>query len=204
MIKNDLEEQNKSKKLIKYRFPLWLTIFFLLLLSIPTFTFIGQLLVAKVLGIFCLILVIISLRIWLRISRVNSEKVDRVVLNKNQLFELERNYSFLRNLNNSERQVIVNRTGLILAEIKFISFNNEEFSNDEIIEFAFNVSISQLDNEYKNLCGSEIIISKGKKHNYLCLADLPSKSMVKNFQEYKMQLQHSQFLKNFNELISQT
>ena len=147
MIKNDLEEQNKSKKLIKYRFPLWLTIFFFLLLSIPTFTFIGQLLVAKILGIFCLILVIISLRIWLRISRVNSEKVDRVVLNKNQLFELERNYSFLRNLNNSERQVIVNRTGLILAEIKLISFNNEEFSNDEIIEFAFNVSISQLDNE---------------------------------------------------------
>ncbi len=190
MISSSFRENPQPKYLLKYRFPLWLTIFFLLLILIPIFIFSDQLLLAKIIGIICLILVIIALRIWLIISRINSSKVGRVVLNKNQLFELERKYSFLNKLSNSNRQILFHRAGLLLAEI---SFNSEDgILLIDKIEIAFNISILLLDDEYKSYQGLSIEISKFNSNKDISLTDvqnLYSKNMT--FSAYKSKLSES-------------
>jgi hypothetical protein len=163
-----------------------------------------ELIIAKIIGVFSLILVIIALRVWLRISRFNSEKIERIVLNKNQLFELERNYLFFNKISEAEKQIILNRTGLILAELKFIIDPDDEFSKDEIIDIAFNISISQLDHDYKSFVGYQLKISKSKKIYSIGLDDLPLKSNSRNFSTYKIDLLKSDFFDKLNQLISQS
>ena len=190
MISSSFRENPQPKNLLKYRFPLWLTIFFLLLILIPIFIFSDQLFLAKIIGVSCLILVIIALRIWLVISRINSSKVGRIVLNKNQLFDLERKYTFLNKLSYSNRQILFHRTGLLLAEI---SFNSEDgILLSDKIEIAFNISILLLDDEYKSFHGLSFEISKFKSNKDISLIDIEdsySKNMT--FSDYKSKLSES-------------
>ena len=190
MISSSFRETPQPKNLLKYRFPLWLTIFFLLLILIPIFIFSDQLFLAKIIGVSCLILVIIALRIWLVISRINSSKISRVVLNKNQLFDLERKYTFLNQLSHSNRQILFHRTGLLLAEI---SFNSEDgILLSDKIEIAFNISILLLDDEYKSFHGLSFEISKFKSNKDISLIDIEdsySKNMT--FSDYKSKLSES-------------
>ena len=190
MISSSFRENPQPKNLLKYRFPLWLTIFFLLLILIPIFIFSDQLFLAKIIGVSCLILVIIALRIWLVISRINSSKVGRIVLNKNQLFDLERKYTFLNKLSHSNRQILFHRTGLLLAEI---SFNSEDgILLSDKIEIAFNISILLLDDEYKSFHGLSFEISKFKSNKDISLIDIEdsySKNMT--FSDYKSKLSES-------------
>lgn len=190
MINDSLRENSLPKPLLKYRFPLWLTIFFLLLILIPILVFSDQLFFAKISGVSCLILVIIALRIWLRISRVNSSKVERVVLNYNQIYELERKYTFLKTLSNSNRQILFHRTGLLLAELVFIS--DDELILSEKIDFAFNFSIFFFDDEYKSLKGLTVEIWKSESNRDISLESLHEIHENKlSFLDYKAKLSES-------------
>jgi len=183
---------NRNKVQIKYRFPLWLTIFFLLLILIPILIFSNYLSAAKLIGIFCLILVIVALRIWLRISRINSSKVERLVLNNNQIFDLERRYPFLRTLKNANRQILFHRTGLVLAELAFIS--DDEMNINEKIELAFNISILLFDDEYKSLNGLTLKIAKSPLDEAISLASIRDFTTENvSFSEYRAKLSKSDF-----------
>jgi len=159
MIKRVSEDKKHTNQFFKYRFPLWLTIFFLILVSIPILIVFDHLLLAKFLGISCLILIIVALRLWLRKARINSTATERYVLNKNQIFDLERKFRFLKNMSNSERQIIYQRTGLLLAELDFISTNNN-ISIEYGIDLAFNFTLLLLDKEYKSLKGLVIDLTE--------------------------------------------
>jgi len=190
MTNESLRVNSQSKPLLRYRFPLWLTIFFLLLILIPILIFSNQFYLAKISGISCLILVIVALRIWLKISRVNSSKVERVVLNYNQIYDLERKYSFLKTLSNSNRQVLFHRTGLLLAELIFIA--DDELTLSEKIELAFNFSILFFDDEYKSLRGLTIEISKSESNKDISLESLDEIQENKlSFIDYKAKLSNS-------------
>ena len=190
MINESLRVNSQLKPLLKYRFPLWLTIFFLLLILIPILIFSNEFFLAKLSGISCLILVIVALRIWLNISRVNSSKVERVVLNYNQIYDLERKYTFLKTLSNSNRQVLFHRTGLLLAELVFIS--DDELMLSEKIDFAFNFSILFFDDEYKSLRGLLIELSKNESTKDISLESLVEFHGKKlSFSEYKAKLAKS-------------
>lgn len=176
----------------KYRFPLWLTIFFLLLILIPILIFFDYLILAKIIGISCLILIIIALRIWLRISRINSEKVERVVLNKNQVFDLHRKYSFLKSLNNSDREILFHRTGLVLAEVTFIAV--DEIFLEEKIELAFYIAIIFFQDDYTSLKGLVLNVSKMTTDEHISLStfyDFRFKSLL--FIDFKAKLTNSDF-----------
>lgn len=190
MTNGSLKDNSQSKNLLKYRFPLWLTIFFFLLILVPIFIFSDLLFLAKISGVFCLILVIVALRIWLRISKANSNKVERFVLNNNQIFDLERKYTFLKSLTNSDRQILFHRTGLLMAELDFIS--EEELNLSEKIEFAFNFSILFFDVEYRSLRGLKIEISKNEPSNDVSLSsfnEIREKKLA--FWDYKSELLNS-------------
>jgi len=159
MIKRVSEDKTHTNQFFKYRFPLWLTIFFLILVSIPILIVFDHLLLAKFLGISCLILIIVALRLWLRKARINSTSTERYVLNKNQIFDLERKFRFLKNMSNSERQIIYQRTGLLLAELDFISTNNN-ISIEYGIDLAFNFTLLLLDKEYNSLKGLVIDLTE--------------------------------------------
>jgi hypothetical protein len=193
LMSNSNSNQNNSNKVqIKYRFPLWLTIFFLLLILIPILIFSNYFAAAKLIGIFCLILVILALRIWLRISRINSSKVERLVLNKNQTFDLERRYPFLRTLKNVNRQILFHRTGLVLAELAFTS--DDEITVNEKIELAFNISILLFDDEYKSLNGLVLKISKTSLDDTISLASIRDLTIENvTFSEYRAKLSKSDF-----------
>ena len=145
---------------INYRFPIWLTVIFLFLFSVPIFVLLNLILLAKIFGFFSLIIVIIAIRVWLRITRSNSNKKNRVVLNRNIIFDLERKYPFLLILNSSEKITLFHRTGLILAEARFISGN--QFLDFSIAtDIAFNIAILISDLPYKNLNG--LLVQLGDK-----------------------------------------
>ena len=181
----------------KYRFPIWLTIFFFLLISIPVLALWDHLFMAKFLGISCLILVIIALRLWLRSSRINSLKVERFALNTNQIFELERKYPFLKKIKNSEKQILIHRTGLLLAELVFVSVDIEN-SLDVKIEMAFNFSILLVDNEYIALNGLVINMSDKDSEKHISLEPINhfSRSTL-SYTDYKVKIKETNFAKNF-------
>jgi hypothetical protein len=192
MSSSNSNQFNRNKVQIKYRFPLWLTIFFLLLILIPILIFSNFFSAAKFIGIFCLILVIVALRIWLRISRINSSKVERLVLNNNQIFDLERRYPFLRTLKNANRQILFHRTGLVFAELAFIS--EDEMNINEKIEIAFNISILLFDDEYKSLNGLTLKIAKSRLDEAISLASIRDFTTENvSFSEYRAKLSKSDF-----------
>ena len=144
--------KNKASKKISYRFPLWLTVIFLTLFSVPLFALMNLILLAKIFGLISLLIVIIALRLWLRITRLNSNREERVILNKNVIFDLERNYPFLLNMKSNEKKALFDRAGLILAEARFIS--GDQFLDFSIAtDIAFNMAVAMYGLPYLNLKG---------------------------------------------------
>ena len=93
-----------------YRFPLWLTVFLLLLISIPFFIFQENYAMAKVSGIVMVCSITIALRYWFAVAKNRNHVVARVVLNQNDLFDLERDFKPFVNYDNESKKVII--TGL--------------------------------------------------------------------------------------------
>ena len=63
---------------------------------------------------------------------------SEIIGDKNLAFDLERKFRFLKNMSNSERQIIYQRTGLLLAELDFISTNN-----NVSIEYGIDLAFSE-------------------------------------------------------------
>ena len=143
------------------------------------------------------ILMIIGLRWWLRSSRIKSLKVERFALNTNQIFELERKYPFLKKIKNSEKQILIHRTGLLLAELVFVSVDIEN-SLDVKIEMAFNFTILLVDNEYIALNGLVINMSDKDSDKHISLEPINhfSRSTL-SYTDYKVKIKETNFAKNF-------
>jgi hypothetical protein len=201
MIRHYSANKSHENLLTKYRFPIWLTIFFFLVFSIPFLAFLGYIVIAKFFGITCLILVVIALRIWLRSSRINSLKIERFVLNRNQIFELERNYPFFKKLNQSDKQIIIHRSGLLLAELNLIP-SDANFSIDNLIEIAFNQSIILMDQEYYNFNGLKVNVSFESREGFLSISDLPESKLRSELPDYKLNLSKSKFATIFKNLLT--
>lgn len=201
MIKDFPKENHSSMNLLKHRFPLWISVFFLLIFSIPFFAYFGFLQIAKIIGVISLLLVIFALRFWLITSKRNSSKRERFVLNRNQQFELERKYYFLKYIDPSLKQTLFHRTGLLLAELIFMN-EEKEITSTEIIEIAFNCSIILSDYDYQNFNDLKVTIGRSSnKENQLSLSEIESIQQRKKFSEYKSLLNESIFTKNFQKII---
>lgn len=128
---------NQNKNRVNYRFPFWLTVIFLLLILIPCAILTQYILVAKLSGILCLLVVIIAMRFWFRAAKLNSDVKDRVILNNNDWFDLERTYPSLYKWNKREVSILKDRIGLMLSNTEIRNKSDELCSRMEAIEIAF-------------------------------------------------------------------
>ncbi len=124
-------------KIKNYRFPLWITVFLLLLISIPFFIFQGNYTLAKVLGVLLVCSITIALRYWFAVAKNRNNVVARVILNKNDLFDLERDFKSFVNYDNESKKIIIHRIGIMLSKVRFIGPDNLLLNRRESIRMAF-------------------------------------------------------------------
>ena len=128
---------NQNKNRVNYRFPLWLTVIFLLLILVPCAILSNYIVIAKISGLLCLLVVIVALRFWFRAAKLNSNVKDRVILNNNDWFDLERTYPSIYKWNKREVSILKYRIGLILANMEIRDRENKLCERKEAIEIAF-------------------------------------------------------------------
>jgi len=107
------------------RFFWWILLFFILLVLIPVFAFIGQLVLAKMVGVFTVLTLSIALWIWKNQSAKLSGVKNRIRLNLNDRFWLNQNCPFYASLSSQDKVVFADRIGLFLG-------NNAIFHHQEI------------------------------------------------------------------------
>jgi hypothetical protein len=132
---------NQVKTRVNYRFPLWLTVIFLLLILVPCAILTNYIILAKLSGLLCLLIVIIALRFWFRAAKLNSNIKDRVILNKNDWFDIGRLYPSVYKWNKKEVSILMDRIGLILANSEIRDRENNLCGRKEAIEIAFQFCI---------------------------------------------------------------
>ena len=65
-----------NSKNLKYRFPLWISVFFLLLILVPIGILMNMILLAKLAGILSTIFLIIAIRFWFVVAKNRNNKVQ--------------------------------------------------------------------------------------------------------------------------------
>jgi hypothetical protein len=153
-----------NKKTLNYRFPLWLTVIFFTLFSIPILVVYEYLSFAKIAGVITVVLTTIAIRYWLRIARQKTGVIDKVPLTKNDLFDLKRLFPYFNQLSNSEITVYKDKIGLVLSRNRFLDDKGEHLSKSNSIQLAFFIVLIDLKNPISiNNCliiDSSSIISK--------------------------------------------
>jgi len=120
-----------------YRFPLWLTVFLLLLISIPFFIYQENYSLAKILGVLLVCSITIALRYWFAVAKNRNNVVARVVLNQNDLFDLERDFKPFVNYSKESKKVIIHRIGILLSKVRFVGSDDLLLNRRESIQVAF-------------------------------------------------------------------
>ncbi len=107
------------------RFGSWMFVFVVLLGSIPILIVNGDVGMAKFMGVTTVVSVSIALSIWRKQTKKLSSQKQRVILNLNDRFWLERHIPFYKKLNKSERTTFEDRIGLFLSEIRVTEINKD-------------------------------------------------------------------------------
>ena len=129
---------SNSKK-INYRFPFWIAVFFCLLSLVPFGILINVIIVAKVAGILATILLIIAIRFWFSVAKNRNKKIDRIVLNTNDVYTLIQLFPILKHWTNSDMQILKDRTGIVLANYSLVVITNDQpmlMTKKEALRFA--------------------------------------------------------------------
>jgi hypothetical protein len=135
-----------NKKTLNYRFPLWLTVIFFTLFSIPILVVYEYLTLAKIAGVVTVVLTTIAIRYWLIVARQKTGVIDKVPLTKNDLFDLKRLFPYFNHLSNSEITVYKDKIGLVLSRNRFLDDKGEHLSKLNSIQLAFFIVLIDLKN----------------------------------------------------------
>ena len=126
------------KKITDYRFPLWIAVFSFLLISIPfSVMVLDNLFLAKFFGATLVILLLFALRFWFSVARNRNNIVPRVVLNKNDLFDLNKDFKAFKGVSSADQDIILNRIGILLSKVKFVDGDDELLDRREAIKTAY-------------------------------------------------------------------
>lgn len=109
----------------KARFAAWLSIFFLLLITVPILIQSDFKVLAKVVGVIVIVTLSIALWYWRTQTIRKMKRLARIRLNLNDRFWLNEHIPFYKLLNNSDKIVFEDRIGLFLAEIKITEIDKE-------------------------------------------------------------------------------
>ena len=126
------------KKITDYRFPFWIAVFSFLLISIPfSVSALDNLFLAKFFGATLVILLLFALRFWFSVARNRNNIVPRVVLNKNDLFDLNKDFKAFKSVSVIDQDIILNRIGILLSRVKFVDGDGELLERREAIKIAY-------------------------------------------------------------------
>ena len=137
-----------NSKNLKYRFPFWIAVFFCLLSLVPFGILINVIIVAKVAGILSTILLIIAIRFWFSVAKNRNNKIDRIILNTNDVFTLIQLFPMLKHWTNSDMQILKDRIGIILANYSLVLITNDKpilMTKKEALRFAVFLVFLSLD-----------------------------------------------------------
>ena len=137
-----------NSKNLKYRFPFWIAVFVCLLSLVPFGILINVIIVAKVAGILATILLIIAIRFWFSVAKNRNNKIDRIVLNTNDVFTLIQLFPMLKHWTNSDMQILKDRIGIILANYRLVLITNDKpilMTKKEALRFAVFLVFLSLD-----------------------------------------------------------
>ena len=125
-------------KIKQYRFSFWIAVFSFLLIAIPiSVIYVESMSLAKFFGILLVLLLIIALKIWFSVAKNRNDIIPRVVLNKNDLFDLNKDFKDFLTLSSSDRDILVNRIGLLLSKVKFVDASNSLLDRRDAIRVAY-------------------------------------------------------------------
>ena len=151
---------NQNKNRVNYRFPLWLTVIFLLLIMVPCAILTNQIILAKLSGLLCLLIVIVALRFWFRAAKLNSNVRDRVIINRNDWFDLERLYPSLYKWNKMDVSILKDRIGLLLANVEMRQDKEKLCERKEAIEMAFQFCVYYWSEDYPDMANTYLYIGE--------------------------------------------
>lgn len=101
----------------KFNFSYWIIVFVLLLASIPILTMNEQKNLAKVVGIFTVVLTAFAIRRWLYFANKSKGRPSKINLNINDRYWLIENIDFYKKLNKSDRKIFEDRIALFVTDV---------------------------------------------------------------------------------------
>lgn len=104
---------------------LWTLLFLGLLGSIPILLYNNGVGVAKIIGFVVIIAIVVALWYWRYDVRKKSPRNERIKLNTNDLFWLERHIPFYEKLTKSDRKIFIDRVGIFLADVQITEVDKE-------------------------------------------------------------------------------
>jgi MtfA peptidase len=107
------------------RFAFWLVFFFGVLFCIPLFVQLDEVVMAKVLGIILVVGIVVALWYWRIQTRVRAPRKQRIKMNVNDKYWLDKNVSFYATLSKSDKQVFEDRIGIFLADVVITEVDKE-------------------------------------------------------------------------------
>ncbi len=151
-----------NKKTLNYRFPIWLTVIFFTLFSIPVLVYFDLLTLAKIFGVVTVVLTSIALRFWMNVAKHKTETVSRVPITKNDIFDLKRIFPYFNQLSSNEQIELQDKIALTLARFRFVNESGEHYSKLNSIQIALFIVLTDSINlnNFKNcvILNSDTII----------------------------------------------
>jgi hypothetical protein len=96
----------------------------------------GNISIAKIAGVLTTVLLVFAIRFWFSIAKKRNNKIDRIVLNANDIFELVRYFPFLKSWNKSELTILKDRIGIVLSRYPILGTDHLITDKEVAIKFA--------------------------------------------------------------------
>mgnify|MGYP006089608729 FL=1 len=126
------------QKINKYRFSLWIAVFLVLLIGIPfSVIVLDAFFLAKTFGVLLVLTLLVAIKYWFAVSRNTNLVVPRVVLNKNDLFDLYRDFKKFKNASSFAQDLVLNRIGIVLSKVKLVNQKNEILDRRQAIQLSY-------------------------------------------------------------------
>ncbi|MEX1193002.1 MAG: M90 family metallopeptidase [Brumimicrobium sp.] len=103
----------------------WIVLFLILLGAIPILLYNKGVETAKIIGFVVVIAVLIALWYWSYNVRKKSNRNQRIKLNTNDKFWLEKNIPFYKRLSKKDKKIFIDRVGIFLADIQVTEVDKE-------------------------------------------------------------------------------
>jgi hypothetical protein len=129
------------------KFIIWISVFFLLLISIPGLASFDLFGLAKVIGVVTVVLVSLAIRVWTNQSKKNSLVKERIILNRNDRFHIDKTVTSFKGLDADKKKMFLDRVALFLATIPFDCEHKGDLDRDECISVACHYILSSLEND---------------------------------------------------------